>query len=180
MAFNVNEIRANLQLDGARPTQFMVEINNPYDGATALKAPFLVKAATIPASTIGQVEVPYFGRSIKLRGDRTYDNWAVQVINDEDFILRNSFEIWHHEMNTPEGNVAQEAGLGYKSTAIVSQFGKTGSIIRRYRFDGIFPVLVGDIGLNWGAVNTVEEFGVVFSVDKWVPLPSVTGNGGGE
>lgn len=180
MAFNVNEIRANLQLDGARPTQFMVEITNPFDGVTALKSPFLVKAASLPASNIGQIEVPYFGRPIKLAGDRQYDNWGVQVINDEDFVMKDAMEIWHHEINSPEGNLRANPGLGYKSTAIVSQFGKTGSIIRRYRFDGIFPLAVGEIGLNWGAVNQVEEFGIMFAVDKWVPLPGLTGDGGGS
>jgi hypothetical protein len=182
MSFNVNDIRANLALDGARPTQFMVEITNPFDGATALKAPFLVKASSIPASNLGLVEIPYFGRPIKLAGDRTYDNWGVRVINDEDFVLRDSFERWHALINTPTGNVRDEdaAGLNYKSQAIVSQFGKTGSIIRRYRFDGIFPLSVGEIALDWGAVNTVEEFTVIFAVDKWVPLPSSTGDGGGD
>jgi hypothetical protein len=158
----------------------MVEITNPYDPRTALKSPVLVKAASLPASQIGVIEVPYFGRPIKFRGDRVYDNWSVQVINDEDFILRDAFEIWMHEMNSPEGNIAAEASLNYKSQAIVSQFSKAGNIIRRYRFDGIFPLQVGDIGLNWGAVNTIEEFGVSFAVDKWVPIAGTTGDGGGS
>lgn len=180
MAFNVNDIRANLALDGARPTQFMVEITNPFEGLTALKSPVLVKAASIPASNMSPIEVPYFGRPIKLAGDRTYDNWGVQIINDEDFVLRDAFEQWHWAINSPEGNLRANPGLGYKSQAIVSQFGKTGSIIRRYRFDGIFPTQVGEIGLNWGAVNQVEEFGVTFAVDKWVTLPGPTGDGGGQ
>lgn len=180
MAFNVNEIRANLQLDGARPSQFMVEITNPFDGLSAFKTPFNVYAASLPASTLGMIEVPYFGRPIKLAGDRVYENWTIGVRNDEDFVIKDGLETWHAAINGPTSNLRRDPGLGYKSTAIVSQFAKTGEIIRRYRFDGIFPILVGNIDLNWGSVNQIEEYPVVFAVDKWVPLNGPTGNGGGE
>ena len=34
---------------------------------------FLVKAANLPASTIGVIEVPFRGRQLKIAGDRTFD-----------------------------------------------------------------------------------------------------------
>lgn len=177
MPFNINDIRASMSLDGARPTLFMVEIQNPYNGLAGLKIPISVRAASIPARTFGQIPVPYFGRTINLRGDPQYDAWSVGILNDEDFVIREAFEQWCDAINAPEDNVARDPGLAYKSSAIVTQFSKTGETIRRYRFDGIFPVQVGDINLNWGAQNQVEEFGVTFAVDKWVSLPSVTSIG---
>jgi len=92
MAFNVNEIRAQLTAGGARSSLFQVQFSNPANAAANLKVPFLVKAAQIPASTLGTIEVPYFGRKVKIAGDRTFAEWTVTVINDEDFLIRNAME----------------------------------------------------------------------------------------
>ena len=37
-------------------------------------------------------QVPYFVRVIKVPGNKTFENWSVTVINDEDVQLRNGFE----------------------------------------------------------------------------------------
>ncbi|AGS81071.1 tail tube protein [Caulobacter phage Cr30] len=173
--FNINELRANLSLDGARPSQFIVEIQNPFNSSATLKTPFLVEATSIPGRNLGRASAFYFGREIKFGGDSTYDDWGVQIINDEDFILRNAMEEWASSINSPEGNIRREPGLTYKSSAIVSQLSKTGDIIRRYRFQGIFPVNISDIALAWSAQNQIERFSVTFSVDEWIPLDGVGG-----
>ena len=85
MAFNVNEIRSQLTLGGARPALFQVQFSNPVTAAADLKVPFMVRATNIPSSTRGQVIVPYFGRQVKIAGDRTFVEWNTTVINDEDF-----------------------------------------------------------------------------------------------
>ena len=72
MAFNINEIRSQLALGGARPTLFQVNITNPANAAGDLKTPFLVRASQVPASTLGFIEVPYFGRKVKIAGDRAF------------------------------------------------------------------------------------------------------------
>ena len=92
MAFNINEIRSNLALGGARPSLFQIIMNNPVDAAGDAKLPFMAQAAQIPASTVGTIEVPYFGRKIKIAGDRTFAEWTVTIINDEDFLIRNAME----------------------------------------------------------------------------------------
>ena len=178
MPFNINDIRSSLSLDGSRPTMFMVEIVNPFNNSVTLQTPLLVKAASMPVRNLGVAEVPYFGRPIKLAGDATYDPWQVVILNDEDFLLKNAFEQWTHAINSPTGNIRANPGLGYKSNATVTQFAKTGDMIRQYTMNGIFPIQVGGIQLDWGATNRVEEFGVVFSVDFWEPIASSTGDGG--
>jgi hypothetical protein len=96
MAFNVNELRSQLTLGGAKPTLFQVQLANPVNSAGDLKLPFMCKAASLPASTLGTVSVPYFGRTIKLAGDRTFEEWEVTIINDEDFLVKNAIEEWMH------------------------------------------------------------------------------------
>jgi hypothetical protein len=182
MAFNINEIRAQLNLGGARPALFQVTITNPVNQIADLKTPFMVRAAAIPASTLGLIEVPYFGRRIKVAGDRRFDPWEVTVINDEDFLVRNAMEQWNNAINSYEGNITQ-LGSGapslYKSQATVTHYGKAGEILRVYQFNGLWPETVSSIGLDWAAQDTIEEFNVVFQYDSFEVIGGVTGNAGG-
>ena len=110
MAFNVQEIRSQLVGGGARPSLFQVTLQNPVNAEADLKSTFMVQAAQIPASTMGIIEVPYFGRKVKIAGDRTFAEWTVTVINDEDFLIRNALEQWSNAINTHETNVRATGG----------------------------------------------------------------------
>lgn len=171
MSFDINEIRGQLQGGGARPSLFQVQFNHPSMGDGVFKVPFMTKAASLPASTIGQIPVPYFGRTIKVVGtSRTYENWSVTVINDEDFRVRKALEAWSRQMNTYVGNQRgynTSAPAEYKSRAQVQQFSQTGEVLRTYIFEGLFPVNVGPIELNWENGDAIEEFTVEFSLDWW-------------
>lgn len=170
MAFNINDIRSKLTFGGARPTLFKVELTNPVNNAGDEVAQFMIQSTTIPASMISTIEVPYFGRKIKVAGDRTFDAWSVDVINDEDFKVRHNLELWHNQINSLQTNLnknATSAPRTYKSTAIVTQYGKTGVILRKYKFNGIFPMDIAAINLDWGATDQLETFGVTFAYDWW-------------
>lgn len=182
MAFNINEIRAQLSLGGARPSLFQVTITNPINQIADLKVPFLVRTAQLPASRLGTVEVPYFGRRIKIAGDRTFDPWTVTVINDEDFLIRNAMEEWTNSINALQGNI-NTLGSGapglYKSQATVTHYGKAGEILRVYQFNGLYPSEVSPIDLDWATQDTLEEFTVTFQYDNYEVIGGVTGNAGG-
>ena len=169
--FNISDFAANgLKLDGARPSQFEVSLFPPFASPAAPRSVFLIRAASLPASELGEVQVPYFGRFIKLQGDRTYADWDVTIMNDEDFALRNMLEKWSNLMNSAISNVMDESvfPLGYKANATVKQFGKTGNIVAKYQFQGMWPRVVSPIQLDWSQQNAVEEFQCVFSYDEWV------------
>ena len=182
MAFNVNDIKAQLEFGGARPTLFQVQIINPTEPAGDLKTPFLVNAAQIPEATIGLIEIPYFGRKVKIAGDRTFAPWSVQIMNDEDFLIRNAMETWQNSINSLQGNLNTTGSNGpnaYKSDAIVSQFSKAGDLQRQYKFVGISPALISNIQLSWEAVDEIERFDVEFNYDYWQVVDGITGNAGG-
>lgn len=182
MAFNVNEIRSQLTLGGARNSLFQVTIQNPANGIADIKVPFMVRATTVPASSIGLIEVPYFGRKVKMAGDRSFDPWSVTVINDEDFLVRNAMEQWVNQIQSAQGNLrgfTSASSSAYKAQAQVTQYSKTGVPIRTYTFNGIFPVVVSTIDLDWNAVDQIEEFSVTFQYDWWEVTGGVTGNAGG-
>lgn len=182
MAFNINEIKSQMLFDGARPALFQVTIQNPANSVADIKVPFMCEATAIPQAELGMVQVPYFGRMIKLAGDRTYADWSVTIINDEDFLVRNAMEEWSNKINTFQGNIrafGSASPLLYKSQAQVIQYSKTGVPIRTYQFNGIYPMLVSDIPLSWAAQNEIERFQVTFAVDYWEVSGGITGNAGG-
>jgi|TARA_R110000744_G_scaffold88282_3_gene172087 hypothetical protein len=183
MAFNINEIRSQLTLGGARPALFQVIMNNPVNAAGDAKLPFMAKAAQIPASTIGTIEVPYFGRKIKIAGDRTFAEWTVTIVNDEDFLIRNSMEEWMQSINSHLGNVRKfgaASPLLYKQNAQVVQYSKTGLPVRQYTFNGMWPIEVSTIDLAWESTDAIEEFTVTFQYDFWEVDGGITGNAGGN
>lgn len=165
MAFNVNQFRSELKYDGARPNLFLVRFLNAGDIRFDARTEFFVNAAEIPPAQIGMIEVPYFGRRIKLPGDRTFPQWTVQIINDEDFAIRSALENWSNSMNDLRFNVRLRQS--YLSDAEVTQFSKTGQKLRTYKFRNIFPTDVSGIALNWGSTDSIEEFTCTFQYDYW-------------
>jgi hypothetical protein len=173
MSFNINEFKSQLVGGGARPTLFQVQILNPVSPEADFKVPFMVRAAGIPASNLGSYTVPYFGRQVKYAGDRTFEDWTITVINDEDFAIRNAMEAWSNAVNTHDGNL-RALPQQYKSNAIITQFSKDGSAIRSYVFEGMFPLTISGIEVDWATVDAIEEFTVTFQYDFW-RVEGVTG-----
>lgn len=171
MSFNIEQFKSRgLVLGGARPTLFEVIITTPFaDPYFNDKQRFLVKASTIPPSMIDAIDVGYFGRKVKYAGDRLYPNWAVTVLNDEDYGLRKPFERWHAMMNSAVPNLQFAPGTGYKMDALVRHFGKAGNLLQTYKIVGMFPTEIQDMGLDWDSTNQIQQFNVQFAYDYWVP-----------
>lgn len=188
MPFNLNEFRSKLSLDGARPNLFQVNMKLPTFATqgTATKAQsklsFMIKSAQLPGSTIGTVPVYYFGRELKFAGNRTFPDWTVTVINDEDFSIRQAFESWMNSINSHAANQRNANAYNttqYTTDLYVDQFAKNNAqgttnadsvfdgAIKTYRFIGAFPVDVSPIDLDWGSNDTIEEFTVTFSYQWW-------------
>lgn len=175
MAFNVAEFRSNMVGDGARPNLFSVSLVFPsiaVNGSLAgQKTTFMAKAAQLPGSSIGTVPVYYFGRELKFPGNRTFADWTLQIINDEDFTIRNSLESWMNALNSHQGNVRNPQAVQnstYTVEATVKQYSKVGGDpIKSYTFVGMFPIDVAPIDLDWGSNDTIEEYSVSFAYQYW-------------
>ena len=171
-SFNVQEFRAQMTMDGARPNLFNCEL--PFLGnllgTAAVKYNFMCRTAQLPGSTVNQVPVNYFGRELKFAGNRTFTEWTVTIINDEDFVVRNAFELWMSRLNSNVSNLRSANSLSpaqYQQDGFVTQFGKTGDIIKAYKFVGMFPIDITPIELDWGANDTIEEYAVTFAYQWW-------------
>lgn len=181
MAFSISEIKSQLTYGGYRPTNFSVRIYNPANSVADIKTQFMVQASQVPSSSLGQIEVGYFGRKIKLAGDRVYNTWEVQVMNDEDFLVRNALEHWSNEINGAESNLRGFGGPQpalYKSQAQVLQYNKTGQVIREYQFEGLWPAEISPMDLDWNATDQISMFSVSFAYDMWRVVGGSTGDGG--
>jgi hypothetical protein len=161
--------------DGARPNLFEVVLTGipALGGALSVEDfTFKCKSAQIPGSTLGIVTVPYFGREVKFVGNRSFADWTVTIINDEDFKVRKFFERWMNAINSHESNVR---GTGfvqpnqYVGQAVVKQYTKTGQSPTnlQYNFVDIFPTDLSAIDLDWGSNDTIEEFTVNFTYQYW-------------
>ena len=109
-----------------------------------------------------------------------FPEWSVTVINDEDFLIRDAMEQWSSAINKHEGNIRATGGSSpalYKSQAQITQYAKTGSIIRVYDFHGLWPSEISPIEMSWEAENQIQEFNVTFQYDWWTVRGS-TGTGG--
>jgi len=167
MAFNINEFKSQLVGGGARSNLFQVQLLNPVDPSADFKIPFMVKASSLPASTITSIDtVNYFGRQVKYAGSRTFAEWGVTVINDEDFLVRNSMEAWMNSIATHDTNLR---GLpqDYKSNALITQYSKNGEALRTYKFEGLFPTSIAAQTMDWDT-DGIQTFDVTFSYDLWM------------
>ena len=160
MAFNISTFTSRFQ-DGARPNLFEVRITDL--GTDEFS--FLGKSASIPGSTLGVIEVPYFGRAVKLAGNRTFAEWTVTVINDENFNIRQLLEgkmatINGHESNTSEGTITLN---DYSFRGEVIQYARDGGTLATYKFENMFPTDISPIELDWGSNDMIEEYTVTFA-----------------
>lgn len=174
MAFRVQEFRSQMNYDGARPNLFKCDLTFPTltqgQGAQT-KFTFMARAAQLPGSTVNQIPQFYFGRELKFAGNRQFPEWTVVVINDEDFVIRDAFEKWMNGMNSHVTNLRNPAFTkgdgGYQQDGFVTQYGKDGSPIKKYKFVGLFPVDISAIDLDWSSNDTIEEYAVTFAYQWW-------------
>ena len=192
MALNFSErsivdFRSKMTGGGARSNLFEVSIEYPpelgldtsTDGAKA-DGEFLIKAAEIPASNVGNIPVPFRGRVLPVAGDRTFDPWTVTIINDQTFNLRDVFEQWANKINDLQFAGGDINPADYQTKAEVFQLGRNAKnsgkdmsggidipVLRQYDFEGIYPNAVSSIPLDYGATDQIEEFQVTFNYIYW-------------
>ena len=181
---SITNFRDRLVGGGARSNLFEVNITLP-DGVLGnldvdADMRFMIKAAEIPASNIGNIPVPFRGRVLPVAGDRTFDPWTVTIINDQKFNIRDAMEQWTNLINDLQFAGGDINPADYQTKAEVFQLGRNAKnaatdeigsrgipILRQYNFEGIYPNTVSSIPLDYGATDQIEEFQVTFNYLFW-------------
>ena len=139
---------------------------------------FMVRAAQLPSSTIGVVEVPFRGRMLKIAGDRTFEPWTITIMNDQNYTIRSAMEIWlgqiqetdHNFSNlgvvTPKTGTATDHTYGTMTVRQLSRGGTQGKIVE-YKFKNCYPSSISAIDLDWGSNDAIQEYTVEFQISHW-------------
>ncbi len=164
----VDDFKSKIAGGGARPNLFQVTLNFPaYAGGNTEISSFLVRAASLPASNIPEMIVPFRGRQLKIAGDRVFEPWSTTILNDTDFLLRNAIERWMNGMNAHQLNTGLVNPVDYQADLKVEQLDKDGSTIKTYRFIDAFPTSMSSIELGYEQNDIIEEFVCEWSYQYW-------------
>ena len=171
--FNISTFQTKLAGGGARPNLFLVRLTAYPAAVVAGSRPassdfsFMCKAVSgLPSSTIGTIDVPYFGRLVRYAGDREFAEITTTVINDEDYKIRNMTDNWMNGINGASSNKPRTgvsaASSTFTATMEIDTFKKSGVLDQTYSFKNCWPSNVSTIDLNWDSVNTIQEFTITW------------------
>jgi len=167
---NISDFVSKLKGGGARANQFKVTM--PFPGFAAVggeteSMAFLCSATTLPASTVGEIVVPFRGRNIYMAGDREFEQWSTTIINDTDFLVRNAIERWSNGINNMSDNEGLVNPVDYQVDAFVDHLDRNGNTIKSYTFRGMFPVSLGSIALAYDPATALETFECTWRYQYW-------------
>ena len=170
---NIDDFKANLIGGGARANQFRVTVTPPPGIAIGLdvrRASFLVTASQLPASTLGEIAVPFRGRNIYVSGDRPApDAWSTTFYNDTDFMVRNAMERWHNGINDFANNTGVVNSADFQTDLFVEQLDRDETILKTYIFRSAFPTTIAAIDLSTAEATEIETFEVTWRYQHFEP-----------
>lgn len=145
---------------------------------------FLCKAAQLPGSTLGVIEVPFVaGRRLKLGGDRTFAEWTTTILNDRDQRIRaflesiqEVFATTDYEQTikgTADGS-EDETDSGSLTTMTVEQLDQAGNAINTYILENCWPTDISTIDLSYDSTDVIEEFTVTWAYDYFTSDGSIS------
>ena len=163
---NIDDFKANLIGGGARANQFRVTITPPPGIAIGLdvrRSSFLVTASILPASTLGEIAVPFRGRNIYVTGDRPEpETWSTTFYNDTDFMIRNAMERWQNGINDFADNTGVIAPADFQTDLQIEQLDRDDTILKSYILRNCFPTSIGNIELSSAQADAIETFDVTW------------------
>lgn len=182
---------------GAKTNKFKVIINAPMLSAiTNLANNFLggptsnpdsntlsilAKNTTIPAKTIGQVDIWHRGRKYPIRGKAAFEHrWDITFYNDAKMNVRRFFEEWMYEIDRYDSILTESLytnnylgtnsiNIGYMTNLRVQQLCSENKISADYEIVHAFPIGISSQPLDSSSNNRISEFTVTFSYDYWIP-----------
>jgi len=166
----ISDLKTKLN-KGARANLFRIELTFPTISALSVGASqhtsqlsLLCKSAAVPGFTLGVIEVPFRGgRKIKIPGDRTFADWTVTIINDENHTMRNAFNYWVDYVSTADYDSDKKSTkIDYYSTVTIHHLKADGTTSRKYQLIDAYPTDIGAVDLSFDSTDTLSDFTVNF------------------
>lgn len=159
----INGFLAQLK-NGVRPNRFEVVFTFPsYAGGSdeSRSSPYLVTAASMPTMNMGVIEQRFKGRTLKIPGDRTFDEWSCTVLNDGGMTLYEAFKKWHNGINSFDSNIMPNIEDMYSQVEI-HQLNTKDERIMSETLKLAWPSVVGAIELSHESGDALSTFEVTW------------------
>ena len=162
---NIDDFKARLKGGGARLNQFKVTM--PFPGFAAVggeteEMAFLCHTTSLPAHTIGEVNVEFRGRTLHMAGDRSFAAWSTTVYNDTDYKVYRAVERWMNGMNNITDNEGLTNPTDYQVDAFIDSLDRNGTLLKSWTFRGMFPITLPGFAFVSSAQTSVAEFDVTW------------------
>jgi hypothetical protein len=173
MAVNtLSQIKAAIGV-GARPNLFRVSFAGVFShGFDSITYSILCKAAQIPGSTHGTIEVPTGGgRRYKIAGDRTFAEWTTTVINDSNMNARRLVEAYQTNFVFSDYEGTTSVSPGGRTTdslltvVTVQHLNQAGLATRTYTLNNCFVSDISAVDLSYDSTDAISEFTVTWVYD---------------
>jgi hypothetical protein len=138
-----------------------------YAASVALDADikYLIKATSIPESTVEEIPAYWKGVEYKVGGSRRYTDWTVTLLCDKKSNIRMLMEAWMSGINNVVGSIVNVSPKIYANpvqSSIFEMLNTQGESTLKLFLYGIWPKNIGPITLDHSSQD-FAQFDVTFS-----------------
>jgi hypothetical protein len=155
-----------------RPNRFLVAINAPsfVDAVDTLM--YYASSAVIPDRSFSEIEVKYYGMSLKIPASEIIQDLSITFIMDEGWEVRTFFEQWADGIND---RVETSFKSKYKrlfdgANIKVHQLDSDGEAIASYEFRNVFLKTLDQVELSMDSTDSHSTFQAIFTYSYWVRI----------
>lgn len=159
--FDIDSYRSNFQ-GGARAYLFYFKPIFPAEitGNTDI-ATYLVRATSLPETSIDEIPLAWQGFDFKVAGKYTYTDWNVTFNCDADAAILGTFHDWLRLIHDPTDNKYRSPSK-YMIDQQLELLSLTGEPITKYKMVGMWPKVIGNSSLDYSN-NEVVQFDITFA-----------------
>jgi hypothetical protein len=136
------------------------------DGLEDLK--FFANSTTLPAKSLGQAEVKYYGMTFRLPGVTTYEGTlTMEVKCDSNFVIRTAIEDWmqkYSALDLAGGGDKRMPDYGMRIDLLSHDLQ---DVLATYKLVGVFPNSVGEVILDHSQADAVSIFSLGITYQYW-------------
>ena len=183
MPFNIKTFRKSLSTI-AKPSHFEINfigLPTAVFGADAVKrnSGIIYRAynAQLPGINLDTIERRYHGPLRQIPVNFMYQQLSVAFIENSDYDVRDLFDTWTKNLVLKSnGYFSRYYDEIVAQSVELSLFDTSGDLIRKYRFNEVYPIGISPVGLDWGYRDTFISINVEFAYRSWDVLEITKNN----
>jgi hypothetical protein len=183
MTFNVYDMLGAMNASGgiSKASKFFVEITPPFSFGVDYNIFFLCEAAVLPGVALGTEEIRMagYGAVEKRPNNLAFQDMPLTFFNDSNGQVLSFFHQWMQSVynfngSTNPAGTARNLAAGtfaypkeYYGTVSITHFDDSGSEIITYTLYEAYPIVVGDIQVDWGLTDQLVRVPITFAYTYW-------------